>query len=245
MSLRTTFIGLIMFVAFNTTASTAPLPREGTRESVVVLHGMGRTRLSMVSLSNHLRRQGYEVFNLSYPSTKQSIAQSARDLNRAMQLHGLVESRRVHFVTHSLGGIVVRAYLKEHRRENLGRVVMLGPPNQGSKVADRLRNKWVYKWATGPAGQELGTDSMSTPVSLGPVDFPLGVISGDRSFNPLFSAWIGGPNDGTVSVQSTHVQGTTDFLCVPHGHTFLMRSSKVLEQVARFLEHGRFDHSAS
>ena len=240
---RAAIFGLTMFVTLTCTGKAASTPGDGTRDIVVVLHGMGRTKLSMVPLSNHLRHLGYEVFNLSYPSTKQSIADSAGQLHKAMEQRGLSDSRRVHFVTHSLGGIVVRAYLKQHRPGNLGRVVMISPPNQGSEVADRLRNNCVYKWATGPAGQELGTDDSSTPMILGSVDFPLGIISGDRSFNPLFSAWIEGRSDGKVSVQRTSVQGMTDLLVVPHSHSFIMRSSLVMGQVARFLENGVFDHS--
>jgi len=117
---------------------------------------------------------------------------------------------------------------------------MLSPPNQGSEVVDRLRNNCIYKFVTGPAGQELGTEASSIPNMLGTVDYPVGVITGDKSLNPLFSSWIPGKDDGKVSVQRTGVAGMTDFLVVPHSHTFIMRNSKVASQIIHFLAEGQF-----
>ena len=195
----------------------------------------------MSRLAGALEREGFAVLNFSYPSTKQSIAKSAELLRRAVNERGAASESKVHFVTHSLGGIVVRVLVKQQRPANLGRVVMLSPPNQGSEVADRLRKFFVYRLATGPAGQELGTDAASTPNTLDAVDFPLGVITGDRSFNPLFSAWIAGPDDGKVSVRRARVDGMADFLVVPHSHSFIMRSPRVAAQVVHFLRHGKFE----
>lgn len=239
MALRLQFVELLMLAALATTAAPAP---QIERDTVVMLHGMGRTQHSMSWLAGELRREGFEVVNFSYPSTRQSIAQSAALLRSQLPAEAATQTGRIHFVTHSLGGIVVRALLKEHRPANLGRVVMLSPPNQGSEVADRLRNNCFYRLATGPAGQELGTEAGSTPNRLGAVDFPLGVITGDRSFNPLFSAWIPGADDGKVSVRRAQIEGMTQFLIVPHSHSFIMRSSKVAAQVVHFLRHERFEH---
>ena len=218
-------------------------PPDPGQDTVVVLHGMGRTKLSMRWLASRLGGDGYAVLNLSYPSTKYPVARLADLLHHELEARGLDHTRRTHFVTHSLGGIVVRAYLKEHRPANLGCVVMLSPPNQGSEVADRLRRHSFYRLATGPAGQELGTDAASTPQQLGPVDFPLGVITGDKSFNPLFSHWIPGRSDGKVSVERAKVEGMTDFLVVPHSHSFIMRSGNVAMQVAHFLKCRSFNRT--
>jgi triacylglycerol lipase len=235
--------GLCVLAALASTGNSALPTRDGARETVVILHGMGRTRLSMKYLAERFHQQGYKVLNLAYPSTRRSIAEVAEQLHGELQVHRVADAGKVHFVTHSAGGIVVRAYLKRHRPSNLGRIVMLSPPNQGSEVADRLRNNFVYQWATGPAGQELGTDEAGTPNRLGPVDFPLGVITGDKSSNPLFSTWISGRDDGKVSVQSARVEGMSDFLVIPRTHTFIMRSPKVAAQIVHFLEHGQFEHS--
>src|SRR5688572_2207677 len=231
---------LIMLASsINATDAGSPAAEAG-RETVVVLHGLGRTRLSMSRLATRLRNHGYEVVNLGYPSTRYGIAELTGHLDRELKSHDFPSARRVHFLTHSLGGIIVRNYLKRHPLSNLGRVVMLSPPNQGSEVVDRLRHNLLFKVATGPAGQELGTDALSIPSGLGPVEFPLGVIAGSRSLNPLFSAWITGDNDGTVSVQRARAEGMADFLVVRHSHSFIMRSSLVADQVVEFLRHGRF-----
>ena len=226
-------------------SATATHPTSATIDTVFLLHGMGRTKLSMARLATHLSNEGYNVVNLGYPSTRQSVADSVNQLDTELKKHGEHTNGRVHFVTHSLGGIIVRAYLKQHSPANLGRVVMISPPNQGSEIADKLRNNAFYKWSTGPAGQELGTGDTSTPNQLGPVDFPLGVITGDRSLNPIFSAWIGGPSDGKVSVERAAVTGMADFLVVNHSHTYIMRSSLVLRHVSHFLKSGSFDRSTS
>ena len=245
MDLRTGIVALILLMTVANPSHSTPAPRLGGRDLVVVLHGMGRTKLSMSWLAGRLEQQGYDVLNFSYPSTRSSVASSTAHLHQELQSRLPARTGQVHFVTHSLGGIVVRAYLKQHLPANLGRVVMLSPPNQGSEVVDRLRDIFLYRLATGPAGQELGTEKTSTPNMLGEVDFPLGVITGDRSFNPLFSAWLSGPNDGKVSVHRAKVSGMADFLVVPHSHSFIMRSSAVARQVAHFLAHGQFNSPAA
>jgi hypothetical protein len=245
MPLQTGIIGLILLMTVANPSHSTPAPPRGERDFVIVLHGMGRTKLSMAWLAGRLEQQGYDVLNFSYPSTRSSVATSTVHLHRELQTRLTSRAGKVHFVTHSLGGIVVRAYLKEHAMANLGRVVMLSPPNQGSEVVDKLRNNFLYRLATGPAGQELGTEKTSTPNLLGEVNFPLGVITGDRSFNPLFSSWLTGPDDGKVSVHRAKVTGMADFLVVPHSHSFIMRSSAVAQQVAHFLAHGKFNSPAA
>lgn len=230
-------MGLLMLISAGQSA-----PADSASDTVVLVHGMGRTKRSMNVLANHLSQQGFRVINFGYPSTRQSVETSTEQLREALQSDPGCRFGKVHFVTHSLGGIVVRALLKEQRPDNLGRMVMLSPPNQGSEVADRLRNNVFYKWATGLAGQQLGTEPHSVPNQLGGVDFPVGVITGSRSLNPLFSMWIEGPSDGKVGVARARIAGMSDFLVVPRSHTYIMRSRGVIEQVARFLREGRFEH---
>src|SRR6185295_16595733 len=137
------------------------------------------------------------VINVSYPSTRLSI-QAIADQWLANLIPKATSDRtvKIHFVTHSLGGIVLRQYMLTHPVKNLGRVVMLAPPNQGSELADRFQHNFLYKFFTGPAGQELGTDPVSVPNRLGPAAFEVGIIAGDSSLNPVLSAWIPGPDDG-------------------------------------------------
>lgn len=232
---------LAMVFAAVSLNSVVAAPQILTEDYVVLLHGLGRTPLSMKKLEWTLKRENYRVINIGYPSTRVSIQDAAEHwLGEVLREQTPDKTVKIHFVTHSLGGIVLRQYLSEHRIENLGRVVMLAPPNQGSELAERLKNNFFYRLATGPAGQELGTGDFSLPRQLGAANFELGVIAGDRSLNLLFSAWIPGADDGKVSVASTRLAGMRDFLVVHHSHTWMAWNGKVGGAVARFLKSGGF-----
>jgi hypothetical protein len=179
------------------------------------------------------------VVNWGYPSTRDSVGGHAARLDRDLTPALRQSSGRVHFVTHSLGGIVLRRYLAHATLPNLGRIVMLAPPNQGSEVADRLQHLWVFRRATGPAGAELTTGS-GGPGTLPEVEAEVGIVAGTRANNPLFSRWIAAPNDGKVAVERTKLPSMAGFLEVDHGHTFLAWHRDVIRQVFRFLETGAF-----
>lgn len=210
-----------------------------SRSHVVLLHGFGRSAGSMTLFEEALSKRGYTVHNLGYPSRAASIEALAGRLAQAVARCCDDPRQPVHFVTHSMGGILVRAYLDGHRPANLGRVVMLAPPNHGSEWVDTLR-KLPFFGLAGPAAAELGTDADSAPRRLPPVDFELGVLIGGRSWNPLGSWLIPGRDDGTVSHASARVEGMTDFRVVPQNHTFIVRSPAVAWEVIYFLEHGEF-----
>jgi len=196
-------------------------------------------------MADALQAAGYTTVNIDYPSRKQSIealADSAipAGIQRCRQRNATV----VHFVTHSMGGILVRYFLARHRLDQLGRVVMLSPPNQGSEATDMLKNEPLYRWVNGPAGQQLGTGPDSLPLRLGPVDFPLGVITGNQV--AFYDTWLAdaipGPNDGKVSLARAQVAGMEDFLVVPYTHTFIMEGPEVILQTFNFLRYGHFRH---
>lgn len=213
-------------------------------ECVVLLHGLWRSENSMNKMAKSLEGAGYRVFNVPYESTHDPVGVLAE---RAVAdgLAGCAGAQTIHFVTHSLGGILVREYLEHDNIENLGRVVMLGPPNQGSEAVDRYADWPAYEWFSGPAGQQLGTGEESVPRALGPVDFDLGVIAGNHTFNLILSQLLPGKDDGKVTVEATRVEGMHDHLEMPVTHVFMMRNSQVISQVIYYLEHGRFDRSVS
>jgi pimeloyl-ACP methyl ester carboxylesterase len=222
-------------------APTNPIAVQRSGDYVVLLHGLGRTARSMRRLERTLQKEGYRVVNVTYPSTHSTVETLANDwLSGLLKREVVDRTVRVHFVTHSMGGIVLRQYLDGHRIDNLGRVVMLAPPSQGSELADSLQRHLLFQWFTGPAGQQLGARECSVPRTLGPVTFELGIIAGDRSANPWFSAQIPGPDDGKVSVASTKLEGMRDFLVVHSTHTWIMRRKEVIRSVTTFLRSGHF-----
>jgi len=198
----------------------------------------------MLKLNAALKNAGYSVFNCNYPSRKQPIELlSINTIAQAMQ-HCLEEFHpaRIHFVTHSMGGIMVRYYLSQHSLPELGRVVMLGPPNAGSELVDRLSGYQLFTLINGPAGKQLGTEASSLPNSLGPVDYEVGIIAGNKNLNLLSSILIPGDHDGTVSTQSTRLEGMTDFIQLPCSHSFMMNRQDVIQQTLQFLAQGHFNH---
>ena len=209
-------------------------------DSVILLHGLARSDRSMNKLEKALRGEGYCVQNINYDSTRSNIENLAGQvINPA--LAACPGEARVHFVTHSMGGILVRQYLHRHDIPNLGRVVMLGPPNKGSEVIDNLKDFPGFHFIHGDAGLELGTGETSVPNRLGHATFDLGIIAGTRSVNILLSRMIPGVDDGKVSVENTKLEGMSDHIEMDVTHTFMMRNDGVIAQVLHYLEHGRFE----
>jgi pimeloyl-ACP methyl ester carboxylesterase len=214
------------------------------QEYVVLLHGLCRSSRSLEPMRKALEHEGYSVINLDYPSRTATVTDlSEVAVGTAMDNCRALGARKIHFVTHSLGGLLVRSYFSRHSADEVGRVVMLGPPNQGSEVADRLKTWKLYSAINGPAGQDLGTTSDSLPNRLGPPQFSAGVISGNRSINWINSLIIPGPDDGKVSVERTKVAGMADHIVISTTHPFMMRNREVIRQSIAFLRTGSFDHS--
>lgn len=195
----------------------------------------------MWALSRYLAKSGYRMVNYGYPSTRASIEQLSREhVSAAIAMCSVYSPQRLHFVTHSLGGILLRTYLQNSTLPEGSRVVMLSPPNQGSELADQLKGKRFYRWLTGPAGQQLGTGANDIPKSLGAVDAEIGIITGRKTLEPWFSRLLPGEDDGKVSVEAAKLREMKDFLVVDSSHPFIMNNRNVFEAVVSFLRYGKF-----
>jgi len=196
----------------------------------------------MHKLARRLEKQGFCVVNIGYPSRKKPVPALSKDtIPAAIAQCESLGAGKIHFVTHSLGGILVRYFLAHQAVAKLGRVVMLSPPNGGSEVVDKLGDTFIFKWIYGPAGRQLGTGIDDLPRQLGAVDYEVGIITGDRSINPILSMLIPGKDDGKVSVENAKLRGMTDFWVVHKSHPFIMSDKQVIHQTVTFLKQGRFD----
>lgn len=241
-------LGLTTWLAPSLWAETQRICSDSDR-TVVLLHGLARSNRSMAGLRDGLVEAGFNVINVDYPSTAGPVEQAARQVAGQLD-QGACEkpAGTWHFVTHSMGGIVLRQMLAEgllaDRPGEIGRAVMISPPNQGSEVVDVLGEWWLFRWWHGPAGGQLGTGEQSLPNRLGPALIPVGVLAGDRSINLLLSRLIPGDDDGKVAVERARLDGMQDFRVLPHSHPLILSSRGTLEQTRAFLEKGRFDPPA-
>lgn len=211
-------------------------------DQVVLLHGIARGAESMQKIEAAFEKEGYTVLNLNYPSTAAPLEELREYIHPFIEKINIQkDGGQLHFVTHSMGGLVVRAYLQKYAPSNLGRVVMLAPPNQGSEVADflvRYANP-VFKFFYGPAGQQL-TTNFNRESLLGPIFYPVGVIMGNRSFDPLSSWVIPGEDDGKVAVEKSKVGGMQAHKIIPTSHVFIMKNDDVIKNSIAFIQTGNF-----
>lgn len=213
-----------------------------TQPLVVMLHGIAKGKLDMYAMGRYLQRDGYEVINYNYASTSDTLETLSDKLAEDLKPY---ENRKLHFVTHSMGGIVVRTYFNRHFPNNVGRFVMIAPPNQGAELADFLGNVGVYQWFFGPAGQQLRRGEMGACLSAGAPTCEFGVIAGGTGKRFGLNPILPGDNDGTVTVESTHLEGEKDFVLLPYPHPFIQMMPKTGAQVKHFLDHGTFHHKSA
>lgn len=230
----------VLLLAF---VATLTLPAAETREPdcVVLLHGIGMRGFVMNRLGSALEENGYRVVNISYPSRDLPFEQLVSEhLAGELRKHDVARAPRLNFVTHSMGSLLVRKLIQNARPANLGRVVMIGPPNHGSAVADWAAENALLDSFMGENLARLGTGEDAIVRALGPADFEVGIIAGEVAINPVFSKILGGKNDGAVTVESARLEGMRDFIVVPYSHTVMLWREEVINQTLAFLREGHF-----
>ncbi len=209
-----------------------------TGHAIIYLHGIGRSSRSLSAIKKAMPTEGHVHIPFEYPSTRVSIERASGYLNSVIE--SLRDVSRISFVVHSMGGLVVRRYLKDHRDHRIHRMVMMGTPNNGAELADMLKGNFLFRTIYGPAGQELVTEADGTIKSLPTPDFEFGIVAGGKGDDKGFNRLLPGDNDGTVTIASARLVGAADFLQVPKIHSFLMTDATVIAAVRHFLEHGCF-----
>lgn len=229
-------------VIFLVAGSLFPNISEASKgDCVILLHGLGRTHHSMLKLERTLIKNHYFVVNDNYPSTKKSINELAYKylppmIDQCLKHH----PKHIHFVTHSLGGIILQQYLQKNTLPELQNIVMLSPPNHGSQLVDRLHKNKISQFILGPSFMELETKRQDILMREG--RYKIGIIAGTYNLNPLGRLIFAEPNDGKVSVSSTQMKRMNDFISLPVTHTFIMQNPEVEKQILYFLTHGNFMH---
>lgn len=200
---------------------------DNSGDYVVLLHGLGRSSWSMHKLGSALARSGYRVININYPSQSDSIENLVKNIiAEEIEKNYVDKSKQINFVTHSMGGAITRYYLDQEKIENLGRVVMIAPPNKGAEIADDWSNNFIKRLWYGPAIEQMNTSSKSLVNTLPLPDYKFGVIAG--------------LNDEKVSVERTKLDTMEDFIIVNNEHTFIMMSNDVIQSTINYIETGKF-----
>ena len=210
------------------------MKKDGT---IILLHGQGRTRLSMVILSKRFRSAGYQTLNFPYNQTIDSLEEISGQLHEFIRKK--VKTSSYHLIGHSLGNVIIRNAFRKEYPAGLGKIVMLAPPNRPAHLAKRLKKNLLYRWFTGDSGQKLSEEEFYRELPVPTV--PFGVIAGDKGQSLTFSE----PNDAVVTVESTKLDGMADWILLHHGHTFIMNCKDTFEHCQRFIERGRFKQSES
>lgn len=214
---------------------------EKSDEFVIILHGLRGSSRSFLKMQKVLSAQGFSVCLVDYPSTRDSLGVLADSaIAGAVRLCRQAGAKKIDFVAHSMGAILVRYYLRQKKIPELGRVVLLSPPNHGTEVVDAFAWSALFRKFNGPAGMAIGAAPDGLVQSLGPPDYEVGVIMSTRSINPLASLFISGKDDGRVSIESAKLEGMKDFALVSSNHHVIMKKEKTIEKVVQFLKYGTF-----
>ena len=208
------------------------------KEFVFVLHGLAGGGLTISPLANRIEDAGFETQIIDYKTLGTSPDEIMTEVSKKFEDAMPDTNTTVHFVGYSLGSIVIRAYLDRNKIENLGRVVLIAPPNKGSPIADFCKDTWVID-LFGETINFLGTDSSSFPNSIGDPYYPVGIIAGigTSSFNNFY---LPGLDDGIVPLESTKLNSTTDLIEVNESHVWMKFKKTIAKQTIEFLNNEKF-----
>ncbi|MGK0189380.1 MAG: triacylglycerol lipase [Verrucomicrobiales bacterium] len=218
-----------------------PRVRASSGDYVILVHGFSWAKPPLRTLGRNLHKEGFHTIEIHYPIRSISMLEVVQDyILPAVKEHCTDPERRIHFVGHSMGCIMIRKLLKEHAFDQLGRVVLLAAPNKGTEIADIFSKTPVIGKMLGEAVEQVGTEPESVPNQLGPVDYSPGIIMGTRSDFPIFPEIIPGDDDGVVRVDSGPVDGMAELITLPTTHIRMPSTRIACAQTSHFLRTGKF-----
>ena len=211
-------------------------------KTIVLIHGIHGERSDLSLLNEKLQQKGFKTYNFHYPSTKYPIEKLSSNYLKPFLAKLNSQNQSISFLTHSMGGILLRHYLYKNKDIDIEKIIMLAPPNKGSDLVDIFGNNFIFKKRYGPAGQQIGTDLEQNLHLSNLEEYKVGIIAGDKTDHPYFSIFIPGKDDGKVALTNTFIDSDFDFLIVPCGHETILKSKIVLRAVDNYLKKGEFSH---
>jgi len=210
-----------------------PIHRPGKGARVILLHGLWRSVRAMEGLAKHLNQQGYETLNLPYPSFRKSLDEIVAGVQEDIP----PSEKPTHFVTHSMGGIVLRCLAQKAPDLITGKIVMLAPPNQGSEIIDWLEDSFIGRTLFGPGGMSLSTANVRQRIPGFQNGHEVAVVMGQSKRLTLFQSLLGSAHDGIVTIAGGKVSGMKQFDIIKADHTFIMNSPEARKRVLSYLGH--------
>lgn len=202
---------------------------------IVLIHGLWTHGLIMLPMAHMLQKYGYDTHHFSYHTISETLEQSAARLQEFVQQ---LAAEQLHFVGHSLGGLLIRKFLQRYPDQAPGRIVTLGTPHSGSYVASHLGRSGLMRKLFGCSLPPLTGD-----ITPWQGERELGAIAGSRSIGLGFIIRdLPKPNDGTVSIDETRLETMRDHITLPYTHTSMLMAEEVAKQVHDFLQTGQFSH---
>ncbi len=237
-----TIIPIMLLLSALPAPSTARAAEQPVRV-VVLVHGFMDTRFHLYFMEKQLISEGYVVINKTYPSVTMSIEDCADYLAGVIErgTEGITDPYELDFITHSMGGLVVRCYLAKYHPPQAKRLVMIATPNRGVTKAELAARFPLADRVLGPALMEMaqGPDYLCALCGGAPaVEF--GVITGGKGDGQGYSLFIPGDDDGIVAVRSAYLPGASDFLLLDHIHNLICFYDDTIANARAFLTDGAF-----
>ncbi len=209
---------------------------------IFLIHGINSSPKDFKKMETAFKSYDYKVINFGYHSKVYTVNQIADNFLKR-KIASVSQNDTINFITHSLGAIVLRAYLRDNKPKNIGKIVMIAPPNQGSEVANFFKDFFLYKIFYHKSGASLSYNGIKKLALPNCDNYFCGIIAGTHTQLPFFSIFIKGEDDGKISVERTKLKGMKDFITLPYPHDTILKKQETIIQCKEFIKNGKFKHN--